>query len=65
MDLVNKVITGIPWISPVGIGAFLGTGGDFRAIIIAFINLFVSIAIYYPFFKMYDGKLYAEQTGNN
>uniref|UniRef100_UPI00403F338E PTS transporter subunit EIIC n=1 Tax=Candidatus Enterococcus willemsii TaxID=1857215 RepID=UPI00403F338E len=65
MDLVNKVITGIPWISPVGIGAFLGTGGDFRAIIIAFINLFVSIAIYYPFFKMYDEKLYAEQTGNN
>ena len=61
---VDKVITGIPWISPVGIGAFLGTGGDFRAILIALINLGVSILCYYPFFKMYDGKLYTEQLAN-
>lgn len=62
--LVNKVITGIPWISPIGIGAFLGTGGDFRAILIAFLNLAVSIICYYPFFKMYDGKLYTEQMAS-
>ncbi len=62
---VDKVITGIPWISPVGIGAFLGTGGDFRAILIALINLGVSILCYYPFFKMYDGKLYTEQLANH
>ena len=62
--LVNKVITGIPWISPVGIGAFLGTGGDFRAVLIGFINLAVSVLCYYPFFKMYDEKLYAEQTAD-
>lgn len=61
--LVNKVITGIPWISPVGIGAFLGTGGDFRSIGIALLNLVLSTIIYYPFFRMYDHKLYAEQTG--
>lgn len=59
--LVNKIITGIPWISPVGIGAFLGTGGDFRAVLIAFISLAVSIVCYFPFFKMYDNKLYQEQ----
>ena len=62
--LVNKVITGIPWISPIGIGAFLGTGGDFRAILIAFLNLAVSIVCYYPFFKIYDGKLYTEQMAS-
>lgn len=62
VGLVNKVITGIPWISPVGIGAFLGTGGDFRGILLALINLAVSIICYYPFFKMYDKNLYAEQT---
>jgi PTS system cellobiose-specific IIC component len=61
---VNKIISGIPWISPIGIGAFLGTGGDYRAVLIAFINLAISIIIYYPFFKMYDGKLYAEQQKN-
>lgn len=61
VDLVNKIISGIPWISPVGTGAFLGTGGDFRAVFIAIINLAISILIYYPFFKMYDNKLYSQQ----
>lgn len=64
MQLVNKIITGIPWISPVGIGAFLGSGGDWRAVLIALINLGLSMLIYYPFFKMYDGKLYAEQIAS-
>ena len=54
---VAKVITGIPWISPVGIGAFLGTGGDFRGILIAILNLLISVVCYYPFFRMYDSKL--------
>lgn len=63
VGFVSKIITGIPWISPLGIGAFLGTGGDFRAVLIALINLGVSIVCYYPFFKMYDGKLFAEQEG--
>lgn len=61
IGLINKIISGIPWISPVGIGAFLGTGGDFRGVFIAFINLAVSLLIYYPFFKMYDNKLFAQQ----
>ncbi|QIK68834.1 PTS cellobiose transporter subunit IIC [Erysipelothrix sp. HDW6C] len=60
--LVGKVVSGIPWVSPVGIGAFLGTGGDFRAVILAFVCLFASTLIYYPFFKMYDNKLYLEET---
>jgi len=61
VGLVNKIISGIPWISPVGTGAFLGTGGDFRGVFIAIINLAISILIYYPFFKMYDNKLYSQQ----
>ena len=61
---VAKVITGIPWISPVGIGAFLGTGGDFRGILIAILNLLISVVRYYPFFRMYDSKLFAEQQAN-
>lgn len=60
--LVSKVISAIPWISPLGIGAFLGTGGDFRAVLLAVVNFILSICIYYPFFKVYDAKLYAEQT---
>jgi PTS system cellobiose-specific IIC component len=62
MGFVSKIVTGIPWISPVGIGAFLGTGGDVRAIFLALASLAVSLVFYFPFFKMYDEKLYAEQT---
>lgn len=59
--LVGKVVSGIPWVSPVGLGAFLGTGGDFRAIILAVLCLLLSMVIYFPFFKMYDNKLAAEE----
>ncbi len=59
--LVGKVISGIPWVSPVGLGAFLGTGGDFRAVILAIVCLVVSMLIYFPFFKMYDNKLANEE----
>ncbi len=61
LGLVAKVITGIPWTSPVGLGAFLGTGGNFKAVILAITCLTLLIIIYYPFFKMYDTKLYSEQ----
>ena len=61
VGLIGKVVAAIPWISPVGIGAFLGTAGDWRAVLLAFANLAVSIVIYYPFFHMYDSKLYADQ----
>lgn len=36
--------------------AFLSTG-DFKAIILAFINFFISGLIYFPFFKLYEAKL--------
>jgi cellobiose PTS system EIIC component len=62
VGLVGKIMAAVPWTSPVGLGAFLATGGDFRAVILAFICLTVSGLIYFPFFKIYDNKLYKEQT---
>lgn len=45
-----------PWISPVGIGAFISTGsegiGSIMAAILALINLGISILIYLPFVKV-------------
>ncbi|KMK94672.1 PTS sugar transporter subunit IIC [Rossellomorea marisflavi] len=46
-----------PWTLPAPIGAFLATGGDWRAVVMVFINIAISFAIYFPFFKMYDRKM--------
>jgi len=62
LQLVSKVIAAIPWTSPIGIGAFLGTGGDFRAVLLSFTCLIISGFIYFPFFRIYDNNLYEEQT---
>lgn len=43
-----------PWTLPAPIGAFLTTGGDWRAIVLCLVNILISTAIYYPFMRMYD-----------
>ena len=43
-----------PWTLPAPIGAFLTTGGDWRAVILCLVNILISTAIYYPFMRMYD-----------
>ncbi|UQS81987.1 PTS transporter subunit EIIC [Bombilactobacillus folatiphilus] len=62
---VGYVNAAIAWILPVGVGAFIGTSGNFMALVIALVNLVLSIVIYYPFFKMYDQKLYQDELHNN
>ncbi|WP_179393988.1 PTS transporter subunit EIIC [Lacticaseibacillus absianus] len=61
IGIVGAVNTAIAWVLPVGVGAWLGTGGNLPAVILAFINLGLSIVIYYPFFRLYDQKLLAEE----
>lgn len=39
----------IPWTSPVGIGAFLGYGGSFTAMLWAFACVAIATIVYYPF----------------
>jgi PTS system cellobiose-specific IIC component len=39
----------VPWVTPVGISAFLATSGDIKAGILAIVNLIIAIVIYYPF----------------
>ncbi|PRT10167.1 PTS lactose transporter subunit IIC [Bacillus thuringiensis] len=54
-----------PWTLPAPIGAYLATGGDWRAIVLVFINIAISFLIYLPFFKMYDkNMLEIEKNGN-
>lgn len=52
--LVNKVTVNAPWTLPGPIGAFLATGGDWRAIVLNVLLILLSILIYYPFVRVYD-----------
>lgn len=58
---VSPIIAIAPWPTPVGIASFLSTGGDYRAAILSLVCLVVSTLIYFPFFKMYDKKLVADE----
>lgn len=62
LGLVSPMIAQVPWPTPVGIGAFLGTGGDVKAIFLALICISVATVIYIPFFKAYDTKLANEEA---
>ncbi|OCG26859.1 PTS cellobiose transporter subunit IIC [Gilliamella sp. wkB108] len=61
--LINPIIALIPWPSPMGIGAFIGTGGDYKAAIIAILSAILALFIYLPFVKFYDNKLYKDEQG--
>ena len=49
--LCARIWITIPWATPAPIIAFLGTGGDWRAIIIVVVSFVIGIIVYYPFFK--------------
>lgn len=61
LQLIRPVMANMPWPTPVGVGAFISTGGDFRAVIVAVLCVLAAGAVYFPFFKRYDAKLYKEE----
>ncbi|WP_443659410.1 PTS sugar transporter subunit IIC [Clostridium algidicarnis] len=59
--LVSKVTVMAPWTLPAPIGAFVATGGDWRAAVLVIINIAIVAVIYYPFFKAYEKKMILEE----
>ncbi|MYL57617.1 PTS sugar transporter subunit IIC [Virgibacillus halodenitrificans] len=51
-----------PWTLPAPIGAYLSTGGDWRAVVLVLVNITISVLIYLPFFRLYDKKMIAMET---
>ncbi|SCY36496.1 PTS sugar transporter subunit IIC [Alkaliphilus peptidifermentans] len=52
--LVPPTFVAIPWITPVGIGGFLATGGSIMGALLALFNFCVAVLIYLPFIKLAD-----------
>lgn len=64
LHIVSPILAQVPWPSPIGIGAFIGTAGDFRAALLALFNGVLALLIYLPFIKIYDKKLLKEEQEN-
>jgi cellobiose PTS system EIIC component len=61
-DLITRPFILPPWTLPAPVGAFLATGGDWKAIILVLINIIISGLIYWPFFRAYDRLVAARET---
>jgi cellobiose PTS system EIIC component len=53
----------VPWTTPPIIGGYLATGGNIRGALMQLINLAISFAIYYPFFRLWDKQNYQVEQG--
>ena len=61
-QMVGPVVAQMPWPSPAGLGSFVSTAGDWRAIVLALVNVIVAFLIWLPFIKFYDKKLLKEES---
>ena len=61
LEIVKPMLAQMPWPSPVGIGAFVGSGGDWKAAVLAVICAIIAFIIWFPFIKFYDNKLLNEE----
>ena len=64
LGLAGKAIAQTPWPTPIGIGAYVGSGGSIGAFVVALICALAAFVIWYPFIKMYDTKLYKEEINS-
>lgn len=64
LHLSSRLFVDLPWATPPPIIAFLGTGGDWRAVLLVVINFLIGVVIYYPFFKAFEkNELEKEREG--
>jgi len=61
-DLIGRVISVVPWTAPAPIGAAWALGWDFRAALLVIVLAVVSAIIYFPFFKVYEKQLLAQEA---
>ncbi len=59
--IVGKFAINAPWTLPAPIGAYFATNGNLPAVILVLVNIAITTVIYYPFFKVYEKKMIAEE----
>lgn len=64
LGMVNGFISNQAWTLPAPIGAYLASGNDWRMIVLVIINVLVAMVIYFPFVRIYDNQMVAEELEN-
>lgn len=55
-QLIGRIVVNTPWTTPPIINHYLATAGNGGAVIWGIVSLFISVVIYYPFFKISEKK---------
>ncbi|MFV0393089.1 MAG: PTS sugar transporter subunit IIC [Coprobacillaceae bacterium] len=62
LELINRFYISLPWATPPFILGPVGTGGDFRTIILIIVLFVIGLVIYTPFFRKYEDHLRSKQV---
>ena len=60
LNLIGAVIAQVPWPTPVGIGAFLGTA-HLKAVPLSIVCALAAFLVYLLFIRCYDKQLLEEE----
>ena len=58
---MNSFTANLPWTTPAPLGLVLGTNFQLLAFVLAALLIVVDLAIYYPFLKVYDEQILADE----
>lgn len=61
-NLVSRPFVAAPWTMPPPLGAYLSTGGDWRAVVLSLAVVVLSALVYYPFLKVYDRQMLEQES---
>lgn len=64
LDLMPRMMLRPPFSVPAPLGAFLSTNWSWFALIMTFVSFFISLAIYYPFFKAFEKQQLQKEHEN-
>lgn len=59
--MIPMMMAKLPFTVPSPIGALISTNWSIMAFILVFINFFIGLVIYYPFFKIYEKQLLEQE----
>ncbi|WP_144808277.1 PTS sugar transporter subunit IIC [Enterococcus casseliflavus] len=62
-NVIGRIMFNPPWTTPPFINTYLATGGNIPAVLWSIASLLISVAIYYPFFKISERSLTEEEKG--
>ncbi|WP_024655191.1 PTS cellobiose transporter subunit IIC [Borrelia hispanica] len=61
LGIIAKVRVLVPWTTPSILASFISTGLDFRALILSFVLIILSMLMYLPFLKAYEKVLLRQE----